>query len=195
MCCQLAEHSACKKIPGQCQLSLQFETYESRESEDFEGWSITRSSFFITFQVVAGVTTAESSSDPPGESLKSGGDSGDPPVELRKGKRCRVLFSYRPTHEDELELNPNELIDFICEVSKSASKKLKYNLAKVKNSVNFAFKTQSTAGLSLLLNWKKKLLMRKKLAFLPKKLTFFPSKLNVPQGTGLSWPSEKWTKK
>ena len=71
----------------------------------------------ITLQVVAGVTTAESSSDPPGESLKSGGDSGDPPVELRKGKRCRVLFSYRPTHEDELELNPNELIDFICEVS------------------------------------------------------------------------------
>ena len=72
---------------------------------------------FITFQVVAGVTTAESSSDPPGESLKSDGDSGDPPVELRKGKRCRVLFSYRPTHEDELELNPNELIDFICEAS------------------------------------------------------------------------------
>ena len=76
---------------------------------------------FITLQVVAGVTTAESSSDPPGESLKSGGDSGDPPVELRKGKRCRVLFSYRPTHEDELELNPNELIDFICEVSNAVT--------------------------------------------------------------------------
>ena len=43
-------------------------------------------------KVVAGVTTTESSSD----------------VELRKGKRCRVLFSYRPSHEDELELKPNE---------------------------------------------------------------------------------------
>ena len=51
-------------------------------------------------KVVAGVTTTESSSD----------------VELRKGKRCRVLFSYRPSHEDELELKPNEVIDFICEV-------------------------------------------------------------------------------
>ena len=78
---------------------------------------VSPEALFFTFQVVAGVTTAESSSDPPGESLKSSGDSGDPPVELRKGKRCRVLFSYRPTHEDELELNPNELIDFICEVS------------------------------------------------------------------------------
>lgn len=46
------------------------------------------------------MTTTESSSD----------------VELRKGKRCRVLFSYRPSHEDELELKPNEVVDFICEV-------------------------------------------------------------------------------
>ena len=38
-------------------------------------------------------------------------------VQLRKGKqRCRVLFSYRPTHDDELELKLNEQLDFIGEV-------------------------------------------------------------------------------
>jgi len=54
-------------------------------------------------KVINGVTTGESSSD-------------TVHVELRKGKRCRVLFSYRPSHEDELELTPNEVIDFIAEV-------------------------------------------------------------------------------
>ncbi len=31
-------------------------------------------------------------------------------------KQCRVLFSYAPTHEDELELKLNDVIEFIGEV-------------------------------------------------------------------------------
>jgi len=37
-------------------------------------------------------------------------------VILRRKKRCRVLFSYQPLHEDELELKVDQLIDFMCEV-------------------------------------------------------------------------------
>jgi hypothetical protein len=32
------------------------------------------------------------------------------------GKRCRVLFSYSPAHEDELELQLNDIINFMGEV-------------------------------------------------------------------------------
>lgn len=40
--------------------------------------------------------------------------------DMAKGrKQCRVLFSYSPTHEDELELKLNDVIDFIDEVHSS----------------------------------------------------------------------------
>jgi len=32
------------------------------------------------------------------------------------GKRCRVLFSYSPAHEDELKLQLDDIIDFLGEV-------------------------------------------------------------------------------
>ena len=35
---------------------------------------------------------------------------------LRNKKRCRVLFSYQPLHEDELELNVDQVIEFLGEV-------------------------------------------------------------------------------
>jgi len=31
-------------------------------------------------------------------------------------RRCRVLFSYNPTHDDELELQVDDWVDFLCEV-------------------------------------------------------------------------------
>jgi len=37
-------------------------------------------------------------------------------VLLRKKKRCRVLFSYQPVHDDELELKVDQNLDFMCEV-------------------------------------------------------------------------------
>ena len=41
---------------------------------------------------------------------------GQEPVMLRNKKRCRVLFSYQPLHEDELELNVDQVIEFLGEV-------------------------------------------------------------------------------
>ena len=35
---------------------------------------------------------------------------------LRNKKRCRVLFSYQPLHEDELELTADQVIEFLGEV-------------------------------------------------------------------------------
>jgi len=35
---------------------------------------------------------------------------------LRNKKKCRVLFSYVPVHDDELELKVDQVIDFLCEV-------------------------------------------------------------------------------
>jgi len=37
-------------------------------------------------------------------------------VILRNKKRCRVLFSYQPVHDDELELKADQLVEFMCEV-------------------------------------------------------------------------------
>ena len=42
--------------------------------------------------------------------------SGSEPVMLRNKKRCRVLFSYQPLHEDELELTVDQVIEFLGEV-------------------------------------------------------------------------------
>merc|ERR1719500_2221866 len=42
--------------------------------------------------------------------------SGSEPVMLRNKKRCRVLFSYQPLHEDELELTADQVIEFLGEV-------------------------------------------------------------------------------
>ena len=42
--------------------------------------------------------------------------SGSEPVMLRNKKRCRVLFSYQPLHEDELELTVDQTIEFLGEV-------------------------------------------------------------------------------
>ena len=38
------------------------------------------------------------------------------PVVLRNKKRCRVLFSYQPVHEDELELKVDQVVEFMGEV-------------------------------------------------------------------------------
>ncbi len=58
----------------------------------------------------------------------NGGGGSDAPVSLRKSsssasaaaspakKQCRVLFSYTPTHDDELELKVDEVIDYLGEV-------------------------------------------------------------------------------
>jgi len=43
------------------------------------------------------------------------GQPGDPAVGYGK-KRCKVLFSYSPAHDDELSLEVDEVIDYICEV-------------------------------------------------------------------------------
>jgi hypothetical protein len=50
----------------------------------------------------------------------------DDGVQLRRGqqsrasgnnkKKCRVLFSYQPKHEDELELKSDDVVDFLTEV-------------------------------------------------------------------------------
>jgi len=37
-------------------------------------------------------------------------------VQLRNKKRCRVLFSYQPVHEDELELQVDQVLEFMGEV-------------------------------------------------------------------------------
>ena len=42
--------------------------------------------------------------------------SGSEPVMLRNKKRCRVLFSYQPLHEDELELSVDQVLEFLGEV-------------------------------------------------------------------------------
>merc|ERR1719458_1485226 len=47
----------------------------------------------------------------PSSPLKQGEE-----VLLRKKKRCRVLFSYQPVHDDELELKVDQNLDFMCEV-------------------------------------------------------------------------------
>ena len=41
--------------------------------------------------------------------------SGDS-VQLRNKKRCRVLFSYQPLHDDELELKVDQVLEFMGEV-------------------------------------------------------------------------------
>ena len=53
-------------------------------------------------------------------------DENNEPVKLRHKatsapngearKQCRVLFSYAPAHEDELELRPEDVVDFLGEV-------------------------------------------------------------------------------
>ena len=50
----------------------------------------------------------------------------DPSVQLRRGqhsrgsannkKRCRVLFSYQPKHDDELKLEIDDVVEFLSEV-------------------------------------------------------------------------------
>ena len=37
-------------------------------------------------------------------------------VQLRNKKRCKVLFSYQPVHEDELELQVDQVLEFMGEV-------------------------------------------------------------------------------
>ena len=34
----------------------------------------------------------------------------------QNNKKCRVLFSYQPKHDDELELKNEDIIDFLAEV-------------------------------------------------------------------------------
>merc|ERR1719188_1734620 len=38
------------------------------------------------------------------------------PVQMRNKKRCRVLFSYQPVHDDELELKVDQVLEFMGEV-------------------------------------------------------------------------------
>ena len=43
-------------------------------------------------------------------------DKGEEKVTLRTKKRCKVLFSYQPVHEDELELQADQVVEFLSEV-------------------------------------------------------------------------------
>ena len=43
-------------------------------------------------------------------------DKGEEKVTLRNKKRCRVLFSYQPVHEDELELKVDQVVEILSEV-------------------------------------------------------------------------------
>jgi len=51
------------------------------------------------------------SAPPPSSPLRQGEE-----VAMRRSKRCRVLFSYTPVHDDELELKVEQLVEFMCEV-------------------------------------------------------------------------------
>ena len=46
----------------------------------------------------------------------SSNDKGEEKVTLRNKARCRVLFSYQPVHEDELELKVDQVVEFLNEV-------------------------------------------------------------------------------
>lgn len=71
---------------------------------------VSQSAFCFFFKVVKGKRISKDLEDVDDKTTK---------VPLRKeqaGKRCKVLFSYRPTHEDELELKLDEVLDFMGEV-------------------------------------------------------------------------------
>jgi len=48
--------------------------------------------------------------------VNSSNDKGEEKVTLRNKKRCRVLFSYQPVHEDELELKVDQVVELLSEV-------------------------------------------------------------------------------
>ena len=48
--------------------------------------------------------------------VSSSNDKGEEKVTLRNKKQCRVLFSYQPVHEDELELKVDQVVEFLSEV-------------------------------------------------------------------------------
>ena len=93
-------------------------------------FSLIRSSnydVFVYFQVINRETPkTKPLTAPPPVNIAN-----EEPVQLRRGqqsrvsatssssnkkKQCRVLFSYQPQHEDELELKMEDVVDFVAEV-------------------------------------------------------------------------------